>query len=194
MARVTKPDGQTIPAWCAFDANILKAMSLVLADFLPVSKRCVHAKGHGGAKAAVRFVRENLGANTYVMRTEVTSCYARIDYHQMHDGLARSIRCKRVLILLCKSCLARSPRVVFSTTSNAASHADVRSAPCSARSTCACSTRPCTVRLSNKCATSMTSSYWQRPAGSCACAQDNQSTLRAFRARTTPRQDFYRAQ
>ena len=36
------------------DTHLLKALAIVLADVLPVSRRCTHVKGDGGAKAAVR--------------------------------------------------------------------------------------------------------------------------------------------
>jgi hypothetical protein len=40
---------------------VLKALAIVLAKVLPVSNRCTHVKGHGGVKAAVRAVIDNLG-------------------------------------------------------------------------------------------------------------------------------------
>jgi hypothetical protein len=49
LQRVTKADGSEADLWSARDA-------LVLARVLPVSPRCTHIKGNGGAKAAVRQV------------------------------------------------------------------------------------------------------------------------------------------
>jgi hypothetical protein len=45
-----------------------KALTLVLARVLPVSPRCTHINGNGGAKAAVREVRAALATNTSVTR------------------------------------------------------------------------------------------------------------------------------
>jgi hypothetical protein len=42
------------------DALVLKALALVLGQHLPVSSRCTHLKGNGGAKHAVREVRDHL--------------------------------------------------------------------------------------------------------------------------------------
>ena len=56
MSRVTKSDGTVIHIWSARDALVLKALAIVLGKHLPVSASCVHVKGHGGAKAAVRAV------------------------------------------------------------------------------------------------------------------------------------------
>ncbi len=55
--RVAREGGEEIDLWSARDALVLKALALVLGDVLPISRRCVHVKGHGGAKAAVRQVR-----------------------------------------------------------------------------------------------------------------------------------------
>lgn len=56
LSRVTPPDGDEVDLWSARDALVLKALSRVLARHLPVSDRCTHLKGHGGAKYAVRQV------------------------------------------------------------------------------------------------------------------------------------------
>ena len=43
-----------------------KALALVLGEHLPVSRRCVHVKQHGGAKAAVREVMRELPGARFV--------------------------------------------------------------------------------------------------------------------------------
>jgi hypothetical protein len=48
--RVTRTNGDAIDLWSARDALVLKALALVLGDHLSISRRCVHVKGHGGAK------------------------------------------------------------------------------------------------------------------------------------------------
>jgi RNA-directed DNA polymerase len=60
LLRVTRADGSEADLWSAGDALVLKALTLVLAGVLPVSPRCTHIKGNGGAKAAVRQVRAAL--------------------------------------------------------------------------------------------------------------------------------------
>jgi len=86
--------------WSARDALVLKSMALVLGEHLPVSRACTHIKGHGGAKHAVREVRENLSDNRFVFRTDVKSYYASIDHLLLLDQLAVHIKDRRVLNLV----------------------------------------------------------------------------------------------
>src|ERR1700704_1944426 len=62
LSRITLKDGEETDLWSASDALVLKALSLALADRLPVSRRCTQVKGNGGAKYAVRQVSEHLSA------------------------------------------------------------------------------------------------------------------------------------
>jgi hypothetical protein len=71
LSRVTNSQGEALHVWSARDALVLKALTVVLAKRLPVSRRCVHVKGHGGAKAAVRQVWAKLPENAFVFRTDV---------------------------------------------------------------------------------------------------------------------------
>jgi hypothetical protein len=93
---------ETIEVWSAMDALVLKATALVLtAHWLPdLSQRCHHLPGRGGAKAAVRFVHENLVANTFVFRTDVKSYYASIDHDILLAMLERHVPDRRVLDVL----------------------------------------------------------------------------------------------
>ncbi len=79
---------------------MLKALAIVLAKHLPVSPRCTHVKGDGGAKAAVRQVMRHLPANRFVLRTDVKAYYASIDHFLLLDQLAEITRDKRILNLL----------------------------------------------------------------------------------------------
>lgn len=97
MDRVTKADGAIVHVWCARDALVLKALSMVLAKRLPVSSRCTHVKGHGGAKAAVRAVQAHLEGNAFVMRTDVKGFYDSIDQHRMLEMISRHIKDRVVL-------------------------------------------------------------------------------------------------
>lgn len=49
LDRITLADGSDIDLWCSRDALVLKALTMVLTDVLPVSSRCTHIKGNGGA-------------------------------------------------------------------------------------------------------------------------------------------------
>ena len=100
LDRITKADGEDIDLWSARDALVLKALALVLGDHLPISPRCTHVRGHGGAKAAVRQVWAGLAGNRFVLRTDVKSYYASIDHLLLLDQLAAFIKDRRVLNLL----------------------------------------------------------------------------------------------
>ena len=100
LQRVTKADGSAADLWSARDALVLKALTLVLAKVLPISPRCTHIKGNGGAKAAVRQVSAALAANRFVLRTDVKSYYASIDHLLLMDGLARRVGERNILNLL----------------------------------------------------------------------------------------------
>jgi len=100
LSRVTKSDGTVIHIWSARDALVLKALAIVLGKQLPVSKSCVHVKGHGGAKKAVRAVHDHLPTNNFVFRTDVKAYYESIDQHLLLEILAQHIKDKSVLNLL----------------------------------------------------------------------------------------------
>jgi RNA-directed DNA polymerase len=100
LSRITLKTGDETDLWSARDALVLKALAIVLAKHLPVSRRCTHLKGNGGAKYAVREVRDHLQNNRFVLRTDVKSYYASIDHLMLLDQLAVHIKDRRVLNLL----------------------------------------------------------------------------------------------
>ena len=100
LTRITLKDGEDTDLWSARDALVLKALAIVLGQHLPVSRSCTHIKGHGGAKYAVREVRDHLAANRFVLRTDVKSYYASIDHLRLLDQLAVRIKDRRVLNLI----------------------------------------------------------------------------------------------
>jgi hypothetical protein len=100
LTRITLADGEDIDLWSARDALVLKALTIVLAKHLPISSRCTHVKGHGGAKAAVRQVMARLTKNSFVLRTDVKAYYASIDHFILLDRLAEYVKDRRVLNLL----------------------------------------------------------------------------------------------
>ena len=69
----------------------MKALTWVLEEVLPVSRLCVHVRGHGGAKAAVRAVVEHLPWNSFVFRTDVRGYYDAIDHRLLLDRLERYV-------------------------------------------------------------------------------------------------------
>ena len=100
LDRVRKADGSEADLWSARDAVVLKALTLVLSPVLPVSARCTHVKGNGGAKAAVRQVSAALAANRFVLRTDVRSYYASIDHMLLLDRLAARVADGNIINLL----------------------------------------------------------------------------------------------
>src|SRR5271154_862137 len=100
LSRITLKTGEETDLWSARDALVLKALAIVLAKHLPLSRRCAHLKGNGGAKYAVREVRDHLPNNHFVLRTDVKSYYASIDHLLLLDQLAVHIKDKPVLNLL----------------------------------------------------------------------------------------------
>jgi hypothetical protein len=60
LSRITLKNGEETDLWSARDALVLKALAIGLGKHLPVSSRCTHIKGNGGAKYAVREVRDHL--------------------------------------------------------------------------------------------------------------------------------------
>lgn len=92
MQVLTQPDGEVLHLWRARDALVLKALTLTIQPQLHLSSRCVHVKGHGGLKAAVREVQQRLPGYHYVLRTDVKGYYEHIDHQILLAQLARSIK------------------------------------------------------------------------------------------------------
>ena len=108
---VRRVHGQTdtLECWSALDALVLKATALVLTPYLAphLAPTCFHVAGHGGAKAAVRAVVENLKTNTFVFRSNIASYYASIDHDIVMAQLSQVIDDSRVLGLV-RDCLRRT--------------------------------------------------------------------------------------
>jgi RNA-directed DNA polymerase len=107
LDRIIKPDGSEIDLWTTCDALVLKALSIVLGQVLPVSSRCTHVKNHGGAKAAVRQLQAHLAENRFVLRTDVKSYYTSIDHVLLMDRLAHYTG-DRTILSLCGQCMKRT--------------------------------------------------------------------------------------
>ena len=98
--RRIRREHDVLEVWSALDALVLKAIAIVLNRRLEFSKRCYHLKGHGGAKAAVCDVVDNLPGNPFVFRTDVRSYYASIDHDVLAGQLRERIDDARLLDLL----------------------------------------------------------------------------------------------
>ena len=102
--RVRNRDGEHFDLWSARDAVVLKALTLALENQLGICRRCVHVKGHGGAKAAVREVMPHLPDARFAIRTDVRDYYASIDHVCLIDLLAARIADRAVLNLVGQMC------------------------------------------------------------------------------------------
>ena len=110
MTRYVRESGEEIELWSARDSLVLKALALVLGRVLQIPESCVHVKGRGGLKGAVRAVRRAVGKNTFVCRTDVRSYYASIDHLKLQSRLADHVGDWRVLSLLWQSMQRSSER------------------------------------------------------------------------------------
>ena len=75
-------------------------MTLILIPLLRLSPRCVHVKGHGGLKDAVREAQVRLPEYTHVLRTDVMGFYENIDQSILLAQLAEQIDDPLILNLL----------------------------------------------------------------------------------------------
>ena len=100
--KAIKVNGQSIGVWCAQDALVLKALTLVLTPHMApnLSDDCYHLAGKGGAKGCVRNIKKTVQDYQYVCRSDVDSYYASIDHKILLDLLAQRISDTRVIALL----------------------------------------------------------------------------------------------
>ncbi|WP_353570480.1 reverse transcriptase domain-containing protein [Candidatus Albibeggiatoa sp. nov. BB20] len=88
--------------WSAQDSLVLKALAIVLTDYLSpkLSTRCFHLAGNGEAKGCVNAVSETVDNYRFVCRSDVNSYYATIDHGILMKQLRALIPCETVLTLL----------------------------------------------------------------------------------------------
>ena len=91
---------EAIDLWTARDAVVMKTLAWLLEEYLPLSPCCMHLKGHGGQKSAVRQVLETLPQHQFVLKTDVKSYYASIDHLLLLDQLADYILDREVLNII----------------------------------------------------------------------------------------------
>ena len=97
-----------VGVWCAQDALVLKALTLVLTQVLTpqLSQHCYHLTGNGGAKGCVRVIEQAVADYKFVCRRDVNSYYATIDHTILMKQLADLIDDNKVLTLI-ENMLAR---------------------------------------------------------------------------------------
>jgi hypothetical protein len=100
LERIRKPAGSEIEVFAARDALVLRALARVLERVLPVSCRCVHVRGHGGAKAAVHRASSRLRRLPFVLRTDVRGYYASVDPVKLVERLALYVADPEILRLV----------------------------------------------------------------------------------------------
>ena len=85
----------------ARDAVVLKAVSLVLADYLaPKLGRVYHLKSYGGIAGAIKYVKSNLSKYKYVFKTDIKSYYQSINHNMLVKELDNLIPDKQVVNLI----------------------------------------------------------------------------------------------
>ncbi len=89
---INTPDRRT-ELWSAKDALALKAMSIVLGEYLKpaLSHNCYHLAGNGGAKAAVRVTAKHLKQSQHVMKSDAKGYYASIDHEILFNLLQEHV-------------------------------------------------------------------------------------------------------
>ncbi len=103
LSRVTlrrNDQHKEVDLWPARDAVVMKALACMIQEALPLSARCMHLKGHGGLKQAVRDIYAALPQHQFVLKTDVRSYYASVDHRLLIDKLAKHIVDERVINLV----------------------------------------------------------------------------------------------
>ena len=97
-----------VECWEAEDAWVLKALALMLTPILcrVLSRHCYHLPGRGGAKGAVRAVREAVASGRYgfVARSDARGYYANIRHATLLHELRRITADAAILDLVCQYC------------------------------------------------------------------------------------------
>lgn len=84
--------GTSHAVWSSRDALVLKWVSLVIRDRLPVHENCVHVAGHGGGRDSLRNITERLANGArYVYRTDIRGYYRHIRKTQLYHLVCRYI-------------------------------------------------------------------------------------------------------
>lgn len=95
-------DGRYYSRWCAKDAVISKALSMVLAPVIKrsVGDKCYHLHGCGGLKGALQKAGAEISNYNYVIKSDVNDFYARIDHHMLLNHCQELIKASRIIRIL----------------------------------------------------------------------------------------------
>jgi hypothetical protein len=85
---VQKADGEVIHLWSARDALVLKALSNMLTEVLPISPACTHVKHYDGLKSTERKARRPLPHSNVFQPVSVRSISGRV--WEVKVGLTRT--------------------------------------------------------------------------------------------------------
>lgn len=84
-------DNKLYSIWSARDSLLLKALAMVLGEFLEhkLPKECTHIKGHGGLKQTVETVRNEYPNYKYALKSDIAGYYANINHKALTEELCR---------------------------------------------------------------------------------------------------------
>lgn len=88
--------------WNATDAVVIKAISLVLTEYLQpkLSRNCTHIRGNGGMTEALRILRTRISANEFFIRSDIKDYYASINHEVLLQQISQLVDEPDVLALI----------------------------------------------------------------------------------------------
>lgn len=102
MRLVTTAGGEKRAVWDAADALVLRCMTRLLEQLLPVSVLCEHVRGHGGGRASVRQTHARTLSRRWpwICRTDIRGYYGHICGTTLYAQLSEYVRSPLLLNLL----------------------------------------------------------------------------------------------
>ncbi|ECA1950138.1 transposase [Salmonella enterica subsp. enterica serovar Virchow] len=83
---------EAVALWCAADALVLRWVSLMVQNSLPVQENCTHVAGHRAGRDALRQISLHLQAGmTHVWRTDIRGYYRHISKVQLYHHVCRYV-------------------------------------------------------------------------------------------------------
>ena len=88
--------------WSATDAVVIKAISLVLTEYLQpkLSRNCTHIRGNGGMTEALRILRTKISVNEFFVRSDIKDYYASINHEILLQQISQLVDEPEVLALI----------------------------------------------------------------------------------------------
>ena len=104
LTRYVHPD-HTVTVWSSMDMLVLKLITLKLYGGIKpyLSSSCVHVKGHGGLKKAVKDTYQATQEHHYVFRSDIKSYYESIRFYHLMEIIREYITDPILLTLLAKA-------------------------------------------------------------------------------------------